>query len=87
MQKYFLMKDRKNIKPYDYTDDNMPCCVNDSGAFGEISDELKQLIDERLAKVENGTMKFYTLAEVRQDFERQKQLFSVKQRETEFVNV
>jgi len=87
LQKYFLMKDRKNIKPYDYTDDNMPCCVNDSGAFGEISDELKQLIDERLAKVENGTMKFYTLAEVRQDFERQKQLFSVKQRETEFVNV
>ena len=81
------MKDRKNIKPYDYTDDNMPCCVNDSGAFGEVSDELKQLIDERLAKVENGTMKFYTLAEVRQDFERQKQLFSVKQRETEFVNV
>jgi len=87
LQKYFLMKDRKNIKPYDYTDDNMPCCVNDSGAFGEVSDELKQLIDERLAKVENGTMKFYTLAEVRQDFERQKQLFSVKQRETEFVNV
>jgi len=87
LQKYFLMKDRKNIKPYDYTDDNMPCCVNDSGAFGEISDELKQLIDERLAKAENGTMKFYTLAEVRQDFERQKQLFSVKQRETEFVNV
>jgi len=61
------MKKTKNIKPYDYQDDTMPCCVNDSGIDGEISDELKQLIDERLAKIENGTMKFYSNEEVEKE--------------------
>ncbi|MCL2417248.1 MAG: addiction module protein [Bacteroidales bacterium] len=74
------MKKSKNIKPYDYTDDNMPCCVNDStGIDGEISDELKQLIDERLAKIENGTMKFYTLDEIKRKFEIKKQAYLHKQ--------
>ena len=81
------MKKTKNIKPYDYQDDTMPCCVNDSGIDGEISDELKQLIDERLAKIENGTMEFITMDEFRQNFESRKQASLIRQREIEQANV
>ena len=73
------MQKNKNIKPYDYTDDTMPCCVNDSGIDGEISDELKQLIDERLAKIENGTMEFVSLEEFKRKFEMKKQTYLHKQ--------
>ena len=81
------MQKNKSIKPYDYTDDTMPCCVNDSGTDGEISDELKQLIDERLAAIENGTVKLYTLDEVRRDFELRKQASLNKQHVEIEVNV
>jgi len=79
LQKYFLMKDPKNIKPYDYTDDNMPCCVNDSGAFGEVSDELKQLIDERLAAIENGTTELIPWEEVKRRSELRLQSYCQKE--------
>jgi hypothetical protein len=77
------MKDRKNIKPYDYTDDNMPCYVNDSGAFGEVSDELKQLIDERLAAIENGTTEFFSNEEVEREC--QLRLQSYRQEQPEYA--
>jgi len=81
------MKKTKNIELYDYQDDTMPCCVNDSCIDGEISDELKQLIDERLAKIENGTMEFITMDVFRQNFERRKQASLIRQREIEQANV
>jgi len=73
------MKKPKNIKPYDYTDDNMPCCVNDSGIDGEISDELKQLIDERLAKIENGTTRLIPWEEAQRECQLRLQAYCQKQ--------
>jgi len=77
------MKKPKNIKPYDYTDDTMPCCVNDSGIDGEISDELKQLIDERLAKIENGTTTLFSNEEVEREC--QLRLQSCREKQPKYV--
>ena len=73
------MKKNKNIKPYDYTDDTMPCCVSDSSINGEISDELKQLIDERLAAIENGTTKLISWEESERECQLRLQTYRQKQ--------
>ena len=57
----------------------MPCCVNDSGAFGEVSDELKQLIDERLAAIENGTTELIPWEEVKRRSELRLQSYCQKE--------
>ncbi|MCL2417043.1 MAG: addiction module protein [Bacteroidales bacterium] len=73
------MEKNKNINPYNYQDDTMPCSVNDSGIDGEISDELKQLIDERLAAIENGTTEFISWEEAERECQLRLQAYRQKQ--------
>jgi hypothetical protein len=73
------MSMKKNIKPYNYEDKSMPCCVRDSYVYGEISEDLKQLIDERLTAVENGTMEFFSNETVEQECRLRLQSYQQKQ--------